>query len=88
MWSQSPEPKFPPSNEGDTWLTIPENDIPKQRRGKYARCPYCRNKELCHFQSSSCAYSKSTQTRCFPLAGLHCCNGKFIYVLTLLTLLT
>ena len=51
--------------------------IPKKRRGKYSACPYHNQEKTikCHFNSITCAYSESTKYRCYPLAGLHACNG-------------
>ena len=37
-----------------------QGSIPRVRRGKYSRCPYCITDEKCHFESESCAYSSST----------------------------
>lgn len=52
--------------------------IPVIRRGDYSKCPYCEHDTKCHFDGTDngdCTWSETTKQRCFPLAGIHCCNG-------------
>jgi hypothetical protein len=62
----------------DPQICIPNNaEVPRIRRGELSRCAYCDNKERCHFSlhSSKCTWSNSTKNRCYPMSGIHCCNG-------------
>ena len=49
--------------------------LPSIRRGKYSRCHYCDTGAACHFSDETCKESATTRVRCFPSAGIHCCNS-------------